>query len=152
MHTMYGMCVQIIISIDRKPGNPYLIYLATITYEAGFILMTVLLNQIIISFVYLIKLLLYIETKESIGYDADGVFFSHKDSHQRRTATDIGIHTSIISSTNMCLVTKVLYLLHIHQYPKYFIILFCVVLIPSYNAIKLLNNDINKPQTFHTYS
>ena len=75
MHTMYDMCVQIIISIDRKPGNPYLIYLATITYEAGFILMKVMLNQIIISFVYLIKLLLYIETKESIGYDADGFFF-----------------------------------------------------------------------------
>ena len=74
MHYAYDMCVQITISNDRKTGNPYLIYLAMIIYEAGFILMNVLLNQIIISFVYLIKLLLYIETKESIVYD--GFLFS----------------------------------------------------------------------------
>ena len=68
------MCVQITISNGRKPSNPYLIYLATIIYEAGFIPMKVLLNQIIISFVYFIKILLYIGTKESIGYD--GFLFS----------------------------------------------------------------------------
>ena len=57
--------------MTEKHSNPYLIYLATIIYEAGFIVMKVLLNQIIISFVYLIRLitlLLYIETKESIEY------------------------------------------------------------------------------------
>ena len=41
MHYAYDMCVQIAISNDRKPGNPYLIYKATIIDEAGCILMKV---------------------------------------------------------------------------------------------------------------
>jgi hypothetical protein len=69
MHYAYDMCVQITISNDRKPGYAYLIYLAMSIYEAGFILMKVLLIQIIISFVDLIKLFLCIETKEIILYD-----------------------------------------------------------------------------------
>ena len=63
---MYTLLFQ----MTEKPSDPYLIYLVTIIYEAGFILMKVLLNQIMISFVYLVTLmtlLLYIETKEIIA-------------------------------------------------------------------------------------
>ena len=42
------MCVQITNSNDRKPGNPYLIYLATIIYETGFILMNVFISHLFV--------------------------------------------------------------------------------------------------------